>query len=89
MKTLREMMDFMESAQTVDSESTSHSTPLTNDEIMQIKARLEAMYGILPPLEFAWAIEEAHGITPHVKEEQIKETEADPVRRIEELFRDK
>ena len=89
MKTLREIMDIIESAQIGDKESSSHLTPLSDKEIIDIATRLEIMYGVLPPLEFAWAIEEAHGIKPHVKEEQIEETETDPVRRIEELFRDK
>lgn len=29
---------------------------LSDEEILDIKARLECMYGTLPPLEFAWAI---------------------------------
>ena len=36
--------------------------PLSDEEINEIKTLMEINYGCVPPLEFAWAIEERHGI---------------------------
>jgi arsenate reductase-like glutaredoxin family protein len=36
--------------------------PLSDEEINEIKTLMEINYGCIPPLEFAWAIEERHGI---------------------------
>ena len=36
--------------------------PLSDEEILEIKTLMEINYGCVPPLEYAWAIEEKHGI---------------------------
>ena len=42
--------------------SSPQTKPLSDEEINEIKTLMEINYGCVPPLEFAWAIEERHGI---------------------------
>ena len=42
--------------------TTPQTKPLSDEEINEIKTLMEINYGCVPPLEFAWAIKERHGI---------------------------
>ena len=112
MKTLREMMDIIESAQTADltegimdvikqtfNDNVAGWPMGTSDEqFIQGWARnIKARTGKTIPTEKlvqlynhytkrSPELMQTHGTT---NEEQLEETEVDPVRRIEELFRDK
>lgn len=99
MKTLREMMDLIESAQTV-AEGSQHNVGDTVNYSTKVPGFSKSARGgqgkITKKTSTHYTVNGKEIPHSHVKskaqdvaEDQIEETEVDPVRRIEELFRDK
>ena len=104
MKTLREMMDLIESAQTVAGDPdpwfrVTVKTPNGKNHNIQVPANSHgtakkkalaycAKNGIAGA-EFVSAMRMPTLDEQDIAEDQLEETEMDPVRRVEELFRDR
>jgi hypothetical protein len=93
MKTLREMMDLIESAhKEAEGEYKVYYMTAEDHKLMgryasrkEAEQRLNQLQAEYPDNKFIIWTNSKQGVT----EEQIEETELDPVRRIEELFRNK
>jgi hypothetical protein len=89
MKTLREMMDIIESAQTVAEGIPNDLTPYEAGEADGLSGEpYENPYpeGSESHAEFRQGWRAGYNES---NQEELEETELDPVRRIEELFRDR
>jgi hypothetical protein len=89
MKTLREMMDIIESAQTVTEGIPNDLTPYEAGEADGLSGEpYENPYpeGSESYTEFRQGWRAGYSES---KQEEIEETELDPIRRVEELFRDR
>lgn len=90
MKTLREMMDLIESAQPVDlrAQAAELAVQILKNADMDDDSE-QGYIRVDPDALFKFHILMNTAKKQGVAEEQLEETEVDPVRRVEELFRNK
>jgi hypothetical protein len=90
MKTLREMMDLIESAQPVDLRARAAELAIQILKNADMDDDSEQGYiRVDPNALFQFHVLMNTAKKQGVAEDQIEETEMDPVRRVEELFRDR